>query len=250
MIEIRNLYKAFGNQDVLRGIDLNVPQGSVTVVLGPSGSGKSTLLRCINLLERPHKGTLRLDGLSVDYSAVHKKDILELRKNTAMVFQSYNLFAHKTALENIAEGLIVVKKQPVKQAMARAKEYLDRVGLADRGSSYPAQLSGGQQQRVAIARALAMSPKAILFDEPTSALDPELVQEVLTVMKEVAREGITMVVVTHELGFAREVGTEIVFMDDGRIVERAPSREFFANPKEARTRQFLFQITPDISYQI
>ena len=231
-------------------IDLYVPQGSVTVVLGPSGSGKSTLLRCVNLLERPQKGKLRLNGLNVDYSTVHKKDILELRKNTAMVFQSYNLFAHKTALENVAEGLIVVKKQPPRQARALARQYLDKVGLGERASAYPAQLSGGQQQRVAIARALAMNPKAILLDEPTSALDPELVQEVLAVMKEIAREGITMVVVTHELGFAREVGTEVVFMDDGKIIERAPSREFFSNPQQLRTRQFLSQITPDFTYHI
>ena len=250
MIEITGLHKSFGKNEVLHGISLKIPQGSVTAVLGPSGSGKSTLLRCINMLETPQSGTLRLNQLQVDFASVHKKDILRLRQDTAMVFQSFNLFAHKTALENVAEGLIVVKKMSKKTAHAQAMQYLEKVGLTDRAGYFPTQLSGGQQQRVAIARALAMNPKVILFDEPTSALDPELVQEVLTVMKKISLEGITMIVVTHELGFAREVATDIVFMDDGRIVEQSAPQIFFNNPAQERTRQFLRQIAPYYNYQI
>jgi len=250
MIEITDLHKSFGKNEVLHGISLTVPQGSVTAVLGPSGSGKSTLLRCINMLEKPQSGTLRLDQLKVDFSSVHKTDILRLRQDTAMVFQSYNLFAHKTALENVAEGLIVVKKIPRKTALAAAMQYLENVGLTDRADYFPSQMSGGQQQRVAIARALAMNPKVILFDEPTSALDPELVQEVLSVMKKISLEGITMIVVTHEIGFAREVATEVVFMDEGRIVEQSTPQQFFNNPVQERTKLFLRQITPDYNYQI
>jgi len=250
MIEITDLHKSFGKNEVLHGISLTVPQGSVTAVLGPSGSGKSTLLRCINMLEKPQSGTLRLDQLKVDFSSVHKTDILRLRQDTAMVFQSYNLFAHKTALENVAEGLIVVKKIPRKTALAAAMQYLENVDLTDRADYFPSQMSGGQQQRVAIARALAMNPKVILFDEPTSALDPELVQEVLSVMKKISLEGITMIVVTHEIGFAREVATEVVFMDEGRIVEQSTPQQFFNNPVQERTKLFLRQITPDYNYQI
>ena len=202
------------------------------------------------MLEKPQSGTLRLDQLKVDFSSVHKTDILRLRQDTAMVFQSYNLFAHKTALENVAEGLIVVKKIPRKTALAAAMQYLENVDLTDRADYFPSQMSGGQQQRVAIARALAMNPKVILFDEPTSALDPELVQEVLSVMKKISLEGITMIVVTHEIGFAREVATEVVFMDEGRIVEQSTPQQFFNNPVQERTKLFLRQITPDYNYQI
>jgi L-cystine transport system ATP-binding protein len=250
MIELRNLHKYFGSNEVLQGIDLDVNPGSVVVILGPSGSGKTTLLRCINLLEIPQKGTLKLDDITVDFHHAHKKEILEIRRNTAMVFQNFNLFLHMTALQNIQEGLITVRKMDKRQAGVIATSYLNKVGLKNKGAYYPAQLSGGQQQRVAIARALAMNPKVILFDEPTSALDPELVHEVLGVMRDLAKEGITMVVVTHELNFAREVGTEVVFLDQGKILERASAAEFFKNPKEPRTKQFLRQIMPEDAYQI
>jgi len=250
MIELRNLHKYFGNNKVLQGIDLDVPPGSVVVILGSSGSGKTTLLRCINLLEVPQKGTLKLDDIVVDCHHAHKKDILKIRRNTAMVFQSFNLFLHMTVLQNVQEGLITVRKMNKQQAGQIAENYLDKVGLKNKGAHYPAQLSGGQQQRVAIARALAMNPKVVLFDEPTSALDPELVQEVLEVMRDLAKEGITMVVVTHELNFAREVGTEVVFLDEGKILEQASAAEFFKNPKEPRTKQFLRQIMPEYAYQI
>ncbi len=250
MIELRNLHKAFGKNKVLQGIDLDVKPGSVVVIIGPSGSGKSTLLRCINLLEIPQQGTLKLGDLKVDCHLAHKKDILEIRKNTAMVFQGYNLFLHKTALQNVCEGLIVVRHMNKANAVEVARSYLDKVGLLEKADHYPSQLSGGQQQRIAIARALAMNPKVILFDEPTSALDPELVQEVLGVMRNLAKEGITMVVVTHEMGFARDVGTEVVFLDQGKVLEQAAARQFFLNPQEERTRQFLRQITPEYSYNI
>lgn len=250
MIELRNLHKAFGRLKVLDGIDLDVEKGSVVAVLGPSGTGKSTLLRCINLLEAPQSGVLKLNDLSVDYHHVSKKETLEVRKRTAMVFQNYNLFAHKTALENVTEGLVVVRRMDKKSAIALAEKHLEKVGLSDKRDSYPAQLSGGQQQRVAIARALAMNPDVILFDEPTSALDPELVGEVLQVMRKVAADGMTMIVVTHELSFAREVATHVVFMDQGKIIEAGTSRDFFTNPQHARTRQFLKQITPEYAYEI
>ena len=250
MIELRNLHKYFGSNKVLQGIDLDVNPGSVVVILGSSGSGKTTLLRCINLLEIPQKGTLKLDDIMVDCHHAHKKEILEIRRNTAMVFQNFNLFLHMTALQNVQEGLVTVRKMDKRQAGEIAISYLDKVGLKNKEAHYPAQLSGGQQQRVAIARALAMNPKVILFDEPTSALDPELVQEVLGVMRDLAKEGITMVVVTHELNFAREVGTEVVFLDKGKILEQAGAADFFRNPKEQRTQQFLRQVMPEGAYDI
>ncbi len=250
MIEIRNLHKSFGKNKVLKGIDLDIKPGSVVAVLGPSGSGKSTLLRCINLLELPQKGTLKIGEMNIDYHKVHKKAVLDIRKKTGMVFQNYNLFLHKTALGNVAEGLIVVKKMNKKDAMETARKYLAKVGLSDKEMHYPAQLSGGQQQRVAIARALAMNPEVILFDEPTSALDPELVQEVLNAMKKVANEGITMVVVTHEISFARDVATNVVFLDQGHIIEHGSAAEFFKNPREARTQQFLQRIATEYTYMI
>jgi len=250
MIELRNLHKYFGGNEVLRGIDFDVKPGSVVVILGPSGSGKSTLLRCINLLDIPQQGTIRLNGMTVDCRHARKKEILEIRRNTAMVFQNFNLFSHMTALQNVCEGLVTVRKMDKREACEIARGHLDKVGLGAKEDHYPAQLSGGQQQRVAIARALAMNPKVILVDEPTSALDPELVQEVLGVMRSLAKEGITMVVVTHELSFAREVGTEVVFLDQGRILERAGAEDFFRNSKEPRIQQFLRQITPECSYEI
>jgi L-cystine transport system ATP-binding protein len=243
MIELRDLHKSFGAHQVLTGVDLNVDPGGVTVIIGPSGSGKSTLLRCLNLLETPQQGTLTLDTLRIDFQHLRQPDILALRRSTAMVFQQYNLFLHKTALQNIVEGLVVVKRLAKAEAVELARQHLAKVGLADKADHYPSQLSGGQAQRVAIARALAMNPKVILFDEPTSALDPELVQEVLAVMRGLANEGVTMVVVTHEMEFAKDVGTEIIFLDQGAILERDTPAEFFRSPKEPRTRQFLRQIT-------
>lgn len=245
MIEIRDLHKSFGRYEVLKGIELDVAAGSVVAVLGPSGSGKSTLLRCINLLERPQTGTLKIGELQLDYSKVRRKQVMDVRKKTAMVFQGFNLFAHRTALGNVTEGLAVVMKLGREEAREIARSYLEKVGLGNRMDYYPSQLSGGQQQRVAIARALAMKPDVILFDEPTSALDPELVQEVLGVMKKIAKTGITMVVVTHEMSFARDVATDVIFMDQGTIIEKAPAQTFFRNPRESRTKQFLQLITPD-----
>ena len=250
MIRIRGLRKSFGTAEVLKGIDLDVAKGSVVAILGPSGSGKSTLLRSINLLERPQAGTLEVDGITIDYGTVRKRDARAIRRKTAMVFQSYNLFSHKTALENVTEGPLVVRRARREDAVSTAMRYLEKVGLSDRADYYPAQLSGGQQQRVAIARALAMSPEVILFDEPTSALDPELVKEVLAVMNDIAREGQTMIVVTHEMGFAREVATDVAFMDSGRIIESGSSAVFFRNPSTVRAQQFLRQIIPDYTYAI
>lgn len=224
---------------VLRGVDLSVRQGDVIAVIGPSGSGKTTLLRCLNFLERADEGTLTFDGEHFDLTKMSKRDISRLRKKTAFVFQNYNLFANKTALQNVTEGLIVGRKMPKAQAEQIAREALDKVGLSDRCNHYPSQLSGGQQQRVAIARAIAVNPEIIYFDEPTSALDPELTGEVLSVMRELAEDGMTMVVVTHEMGFARNVSNHVIFMEDGNIVEQADSKSFFESPKEPRTKAFL-----------
>lgn len=235
---------------VLNGIDLEVSQGEVIVVLGPSGSGKTTLLRCINFLERGDAGSIQIDDLQVDAHSASKKEILAVRRRLAMVFQQYNLFSNKTALENVALGPILVQKVPKEQAYARARELLDQVGLSDKYDAYPAKLSGGQQQRVGIARALALDPEVILFDEPTSALDPELVGEVLDVMRSVAETGKTMIVVTHEMQFARDIASRILFMENGVIVEEGTPAEIFFHAKEERTRQFLRRITPEYDYVI
>lgn len=251
MIELKNIKKSFQDHEVLKSIDLSVEKGEVVVILGPSGSGKTTLLRSINFLEPADGGTITIGDLSVDAKKANHRQIREIRQKTAMVFQLYNLFKNKTALENVTEGLIVVKKVPKAEAEVTGRRLLDQVGLAGRYDAYPAQLSGGQQQRIGIARALAMQPDVILFDEPTSALDPELVGEVLHVMKEVAEQGMTMIVVTHEISFAMEIATKIVFMDGGVVVEEGPAKELLTAPKNPRTRAFLQRILPnDYDYQI
>jgi len=240
MITINNLHKSFNDVTVIKGVNLNIQRGSVIVIIGPSGSGKSTLLRCINGLELPNDGTIKIDQLQVDFSTkTSQKEILNMRRQTGMVFQSYALFPHLTALENIIEGLITVKQMKKKEAIQIGEQLLTRVGLIKHKDSYPAQLSGGQEQRVAIARALAMDPKVMLFDEPTSALDPELVSDVLNVMKDLANEGMTMVVVTHEMKFAQDVADEVIFIDDGHIIEQGRPEQIFTNPSEKRTKQFL-----------
>ncbi|MFD1739083.1 amino acid ABC transporter ATP-binding protein [Bacillus salitolerans] len=240
MIEIRDLHKHFGDLQVLKGINVNVERGKVVVVIGPSGSGKTTLLRCLNVLETPNSGQVKIGNSTLTFSGkVSKADILSFRKLTGMVFQSYNLFPHLTALENVMEGPITVKKMEKYRARQKAEELLSKVGLREKMKEYPYQLSGGQQQRVGIARALAMEPEVMLFDEPTSALDPELVGEVLKVMKDLAQEGMTMIVVTHEMSFAREVADEVIFMDQGHIIERGAPSELFTSPREERTKQFL-----------
>ncbi len=239
LLQVTGIQKSFGPLEVLRGVDLSVDKGDVVAILGPSGSGKTTLLRCLNFLERADRGVLQFDGEQFQLGRVSKKDIARLRKKTAFVFQGYNLFLNKTALQNVTEGLIVARKIPKAQAEETGRRALAKVGLADRMDYYPSQLSGGQQQRVAIARAIAVEPEIIYFDEPTSALDPELTGEVLAVMRQLADEGMTMLVVTHELGFARTVSSQVVFMEHGVVVESGPSRDIFLHPREERTRAFL-----------
>jgi ABC-type polar amino acid transport system ATPase subunit len=239
VIEVRDLHKNFGKLEVLRGIDAKIEKGEVVVVIGPSGSGKSTFLRCLNLLERPTRGEVKIDGKSLlDPST----DINKIRQDVGMVFQHFNLFPHKTVIENITLAPIKVKGLSQNEARERAMELLERVGLADKAECFPASLSGGQKQRVAIARALAMNPKVMLFDEPTSALDPEMIKEVLDVMKDLASDGMTMVVVTHEMRFAREVGDRVLFMDEGKILEEGTPEEIFENPQNPRTKEFLSKI--------
>jgi L-cystine transport system ATP-binding protein len=240
MISVQGLYKQFGDVEVLKGIDITVEKGKVVVLIGPSGSGKTTFLRCLNVLEMPTKGKISIANRQLDFSKpVTKREIHEFRRLTGMVFQSYNLFPHMTALENVMEGPVTVKREKKERAREKAIVLLEKVGLGDKAHHYPFQLSGGQQQRVAIARALAMEPEVMLFDEPTSALDPELVGEVLKVMKSLANEGMTMVVVTHEMRFAKEAADEVVFMDGGIIVERGAPEQLLVSPKHERTKQFL-----------
>ncbi len=246
MIRLENICKSFGSNHVLKGINLTVKKGEVMVVLGPSGSGKTTMLRCINFLERADAGTVTIGNLSLKCRSASKADILSMRRKTAMVFQHYNLFNNKTVIQNVMEGLIVVKKKKSSEAREISMDLLNKVGLADKADVYPCRLSGGQQQRVGIARALALNPEVILFDEPTSALDPELVGDVLDVIKMVAQSGITMIVVTHEMQFAREVSDHVVFMDGGVVVEEGRPNEIFTHPKEERTKQFLNRLNYDL----
>ncbi len=246
-IEVSDLHKSFGSLDVLRGIGFSVPRGTSTALLGPSGSGKTTLLRSLNVLDTPDRGVVRIDDVTVDFAALPagkagRAAAQRLRGQSGMVFQSHNLFPHRTVLENLIEGPVVAQKRPVDEVVAEARVLLDQVGLADRADSYPYQLSGGQQQRVGIARALALKPRVVLFDEPTSALDPELVGEVLAVIKDLASEGWTTVIVTHEIQFASRVADQVLFLDGGVIVESGPPEQVIGDPREERTRRFLSRI--------
>ncbi len=246
MLEIQNIQKSFGSLEVLKGIDLTVEKGDVVAIIGPSGSGKTTLLRCMNFLENAGSGTMAFDQNRYDLGRISKKEIARLRKKTAFVFQNYNLFRNKTALENVTEGLTVARKMSKAQAVVKARQALDKVGMLDRENHYPHQLSGGQQQRVAIARAIATDPEIIYFDEPTSALDPELTGEVLAVMRQLADEGMTMLVVTHEMSFAKNVSNKVVFMEHGIVVEASGSRDFFEHPRQERTKEFLQTISKSL----
>jgi len=239
VLRVSHVQKRFGEVQVLRDVSLNVEKGDVVAIIGPSGSGKTTLLRCLNFLERADAGEMCFDGKTCDLSHIAPRDVAALRRKTGFVFQNYNLFANKTALQNVTEGLITARKIPRAQAEETGMRLLGKVGLADRAGYYPIQLSGGQQQRVAIARAMAATPEIIYFDEPTAALDPELTGEVLSVMRGLAAEGMTMLMVTHELAFARQVATHVVFMEGGVVVEEGPAKTFFDNPAQERTRAFL-----------
>lgn len=250
MLEVKGVQKHFGNQHILKGIDLSIEKGDVTVFLGPSGSGKTTFLRCLNFLESADCGKMVMDGRKIDLGKPSKKDIAFVRDRTAFVFQNYNLYNNKTALENVTEGLILGKHMKKEEAVREARIALDKVGLSDRENYYPSQLSGGQQQRVGIARAIARNPEIIFFDEPTSALDPELIEGVLSVMRKVADEGTTMLVVTHEMSFAENVANKVVFMDQGVIVEENTPAVMFTRPKEERTFQFLKNVIHDTDYII
>ena len=242
MLKVTGIHKKFNKREVLKGIDLTVNKGNVVVILGPSGSGKTTLLRCINFLEKADSGHLDFDEISLDYDTVTGKQIHNVRKKTAFVFQNYNLFNNKTVLENVAEGLISGHGVEKAKAIGIARQAIDKVGRSDHYDYYPSQLSGGQQQRVGIARAIAIEPEVILFDEPTSALDPELIGEVLTIIRQLAKEGKTMVIVTHEMQFAREIATHVIFMEDGIIVEEGDPEKVFSKPEKERTRQFLSRV--------
>lgn len=239
MINVRNLYKSFGKNEVLKDINETIKKGEVVVIIGPSGSGKSTFLRCLNLLEEPTSGVINFEGEDITDKNV---DINKIREKMGMVFQQFNLFPHKTVMENLTIGPTKIKKSSNDEAVKKGSELLEKVGLLDKKNVYPNSLSGGQKQRIAIARALAMEPDVMLFDEPTSALDPEMVGEVLGVMKSLAKDGMTMVVVTHEMGFAKEVGDRILFMDEGRIIEEGTPEEIFQNPKNSRTKDFLSKV--------
>lgn len=245
MLEIKNIHKSFGKNEILKGVDLKIDKGDVVVILGPSGSGKTTLLRCINFLEKADEGHAIFGDIDVNLKTASRKQIHAIRQKVAFVFQNYNLFNNKTALENVTEGLIIGRKIAKAEAIKIGKAALDKVGLSEKYDAYPSELSGGQQQRVGIARAVALEPDIILFDEPTSALDPELVGEVLTVMKNIAKEGTTMLVVTHEMSFAKDVASRVIFMDGGVIVEEGTPKDIFSNPKEERTRQFLKRVIPE-----
>ena len=245
MIHINNLHKRFDQLEVLKGIDLTIPKGKTAVIIGPSGSGKTTLLRCLNLLELPNQGSIELGNQTINFDQNNKlksKELVSFRKNTGMVFQNYNLFPHLTALENVMEGQTTVLKRSKAEAEHKARTLLEKVGLKERSEMYPHQLSGGQQQRVGIARAMAIDPKVLLFDEPTSALDPELVGEVLKVMKDLSKENMTMVIVTHEMNFAKDVADQVLFMDQGVIVEKGTPEEVFENTQNQRTLQFLNKV--------
>ena len=246
MLEVTQIRKSFGDLEVLKQVDLQVNKGDVVAILGPSGSGKTTLLRCLNFLENADGGEMEFDGERFLLGHVSKKDVARLRKKTAFVFQNYNLFRNKTAPENVTEGLIIGRKMPKAEAVQIGRQALEKVGLSDREDSYPSQLSGGQQQRVAIARAIATKPEIIYFDEPTSALDPELTGEVLAVMRTLAEEGQTLLVVTHEMGFAQNVSNKVVFMEHGVVVESGDSYSFFHSPREERTRSFLQTLSGQI----
>lgn len=239
MIKLQNIHKSFGDTSVLSGIDIEIKQGEIIVVIGSSGTGKSTLLRCVNFLEEADKGNISIDDVSVDVEKYTKAEVIALRKKTGFVFQNYALFAHLTAKQNIAEGLITVRGWKKEQAYNRAQEILDDIGLGDRAESYPAALSGGQQQRVGIGRAMALQPELLLFDEPTSALDPEWVGEVLNLMKQLATKHQTMLVVTHEMQFAKEVADRVIFMAEGKIVEQGSPQDIFSNPQDTRLKKFL-----------
>ncbi|MBQ7064871.1 MAG: amino acid ABC transporter ATP-binding protein [Firmicutes bacterium] len=242
MLEVRDVYKSFDGKEILKGIDLDVEKGDVVAILGPSGSGKTTFLRCLNFLERADRGRIVFDGEEVDLHTASKSQIADIRKKTAFVFQNYNLFLNKTVLENVTLGLTTARHMHKDQARVKAIQALEKVGMADRLDSYPAQLSGGQQQRVAIARGLATDPEIIYFDEPTSALDPELIGEVLSVMRQLADEGMTMLVVTHEMEFARGVSQKVLFLSDGEVIESGSTRDFFQNPRTDRAREFVNKI--------
>lgn len=247
MLAIQNLRVSFGDKEVLKGMNLTVNKGDVVTFIGPSGTGKTTILKCVNYLVEPDEGQMQLADVSVDFKKIHKKEILQLRRNTAMVFQQFNLFKNKTVVENVMDAQIAVQKKSKKEAYEKSIDLLEKVGLLEKQNEYPSRLSGGQQQRVSIARALAVEPEVVLFDEPTSSLDPELVAEVLKVIERVAQTGITILLVTHEMDFARKVSNKIVFMENGNIVEQGTPEEIFEQSKNDRTRQFLKQYYPEAS---